>query len=95
MTDAENNNINNSQTSQLLGRIEVKMEQLDKGNDKLGNKLDEVVKQVNVLTIDVTEIKVKQQPTQAPKWPSILLAVLGCITAAAVVLTLIITITKP
>lgn len=101
MTEMEN-----SQTSQLLGRLEVKMDNQEKSTSEVRAMVSENARrqeeQMGAVVNRLTKVEQQQAvflaqitPKPAPKWPAILMAILGCVTAAAVVITLILTITKP
>lgn len=95
----------NNQTQQLLGRLEVKMDNQEKSTNKLENMVSEQARRQEEQNAEVVKRLTKVEQQQAVflnqitprqhRWPAILMAILGCITAAAVVITLIITITKP
>ena len=91
-------NISN-QTSQLLGKLEVKMDNLGQGNEKLGQKLDEVVKEVNTLKMDVTSIKTLQNAQAQPlppkaTWLTVVPVIVTLFTAVGVIVTIVTLLTK-
>jgi hypothetical protein len=100
MTEMEN-----SQTSQLLGRLEVKMDNQEKSTSEVRAMVSENARRQDEQNAEVVKRLTKVEQQQAVflaqitprqhRWPAILMAILGCITAAAVVITLILTITKP